>query len=587
MLTMDDSLSTYRGFKKLALAGLLAIIACILWELGWPLDNDEYKIIIIGLNLATIVHLIGVIGSYLTNKELRPPIRLLIFQVIGCLIILFLLTSEDSFDVEKLKQSELIRLIATIGLVIIPALVSLTHVFEWLIKRQGKAKPIMPPSMQFVASLVFIILSGAGLLLMPNSTFAGISFMDALFTSTSAVCVTGLSTINFSETFTTTGQVFVICLIQIGGLGVMTFAYFIAMIAGQGFSLKDHVLLKNLLDESNLNAAVKFVRSIVVLTLSIELMGAVFLYFSWQQFGDVINGKPLWWHAIFHAISAFCNAGFSTFHNGLMEQGIITCKSAQATIMALIAMGGLGFSIYYEIGTHVSKASQKKKPLSRIPWTPYFKLVLITTFILIVGGALTMGFIHHMNGGKDLGTSMWIGLFDSVSSRTAGVSITNMGDYLPSTAMVLCALMVIGGSPGGTAGGVRTTTIAIAAGEIMRILQGKQRVQFFRRSIERDVVDRCLVVLVMTGGWLGTMTLLCTYLRPDLSPLALFFENCSAFATVGLSLNLTPLLETPEKWIIITDMILGRAGIFLFFSALVGTPKPQHYHYPSVRIPLT
>lgn len=586
---MDDhssNLSTYRSFKRLGLAGLLAIIACVLWELGWPLDRQQYKIIIIGLNLSTIVHLIGIIGAYLANKEKRPPLRLLLFQIIGCLVILFLLTSEDSFDIAQLKQTELIRLTATIGLVVIPSLVSLTHVFEWLIKRQGKARPVMPPAMQFVASLVFIILFGSCLLMMPNSTYHGIDFIDALFTATSAVCVTGLDTVGFSETFTTTGQVFVICMIQIGGLGVMTFAYFIAMIAGQGFSLKDHILLKTLLDESNLNAAVKFVRSIVILTVCIELTGAVLLYFSWLPFGEVINGRPLWWHAGFHAISSFCNAGFSTFNHGLMEEGIVFCKAGQSVIMTLIVLGGLGFSIYYEAGTHMAKARQDKKSWRQIPWTPYFKLVIITTGILIVGGMLSMGVIHYLNG-KSLSDSLWIALFDSVSSRTAGFSITDMSQYLPSVAMILCALMVIGGSPGGTAGGVRTTTLAISAAEVLRILRGKKEVQFFRRSIERDVVDRCLVVLAMAGGWIGSTTLLCTFLQPDLDPLALFFENCSAFGTVGLSLKLSPQLIDSTKTIIIINMILGRAGIFLFFSALVGTARPQHYHYPSVRIPLT
>ena len=583
---MDDHLSTFRSFKRLGLAGLLAIIACVLWELGWSLGKEEYKIIIIGLNLSTIAHLIGVIGAFMSNKEKRPPLRLLIFQIIGCLVILFLLTSEDSFDIVKLKESELIRLTATIGLVVIPSLVSLTHVFEWLIKRQGKAKPVMPPAMQFVASFVCIIFSGACLLMMPNSTNHGIAFIDALFTATSAVCVTGLTTVNFAETFTITGQIFILCMIQIGGLGVMTFAYFIAMIAGQGFSLKDHILLKTLLDESNLNAAVKFVRSIVLLTVSIELIGAIILYFSWLPFGEVINGRPLWWHAIFHAISGFCNAGFSTFDHGLMEQGIHFCKMGQAVIMTLIVLGGLGFSIYYEAGTHMAKARHLRKSWRKITWTPYFKLVIITTGILIAGGMLTMGIIHNING-KPLSDAIWIGLFDSISARTAGFSITDMSLYAPSVIMILCALMVIGGSPGGTAGGVRTTTLAISAAEVLRILRGKKHVQFFRRSIERDVVDRCLVVLAMAGGWIGSMTLLCTFLQPDLDPLALFFENCSAFGTVGFSLNLSPQLIDSTKTIIIIDMILGRAGIFLFFSALVGIAKPQHYHYPSVRIPLT
>lgn len=214
----------------------------------------------------------------------------------------------------------------------------------------------MAPAMQFVASLGVVILAGTGLLLLPNSTYPGItlSFTDALFTSTSAVCVTGLNAVDFAHTFTPLGEMFTLALIQIGGFGIMTFAYFVAMVAGQGFSLRDRVLLTDLLDEDNLGAVVSFITTIVVSTLFIELCGAVLLYFSWEGKDINLMGEPLWWHSLFHSVSAFCNAGFSTFPMNLMEPGIRLCYSGQAVIMALIVCGGLGFGIYKEINSRLA-----------------------------------------------------------------------------------------------------------------------------------------------------------------------------------------------------------------------------------------
>ena len=220
---MDTARKRYNLFSRTSLVGLALMVACVLWELGWPLETAQYENIVMALNLATIAHLVGIIGAYVYCEEKRrPPLRLLIFQIIGCLVIFGLLVREDTLSPEKIKQGEVIRLVATIGLVLIPALVSLTHVFQWLIKRQGK--PVMPPALQFVVSLICAVLAGSGLLMLPNATHGDIPYLDALFTSASAVCVTGLSSVNFAEQFTLTGQIFVLCLIQIGGLGVMTFA---------------------------------------------------------------------------------------------------------------------------------------------------------------------------------------------------------------------------------------------------------------------------------------------------------------------------------------------------------------------------
>ena len=580
--------TTRSGFTKLAAVCIAILLGAVVWELGWPLTRAEHEWSRLIAAVATLGHLTGILGSYFRKEINRPSLRLLIFQIISCLMI-FLLIAREQQEAGYMRFTELSRLMITAGLIAIPTLMSLTRIFEWLVGKQKKGRPLMAPAMQFVASLGVVILAGTGLLLLPNSTYPGItlSFTDALFTSTSAVCVTGLNAVDFAHTFTPLGEMFTLALIQIGGFGIMTFAYFVAMVAGQGFSLRDRVLLTDLLDEGNLGAVVSFITTIVVSTLFIELCGAVLLYFSWEGKDINLMGEPLWWHSLFHSVSAFCNAGFSTFPMNLMEPGIRLCYSGQAVIMALIVCGGLGFGIYKEINSRLANRFFSKHRRLHMQWTPYFKLVMISTGILLAGGALAIFAVSSPHAAEPLGEHLWICLFDSVTARTAGFNISDYGRYLPAASLIMCGLMMVGGSPGGTAGGMRTTTCAIAGAEILRILRGRDHVEFFRRRIDQRTVARCVITVVVSCAWIGCFTVLICALEPSMSSLDIFFENCSAFATVGVSRGITPDLSGPSKYLLIVNMLSGRVGLFAFLIALAGTPTPRHYRYPSVKIPLT
>ena len=220
-------------------------------------------------------------------------------------------------------------------------------------------------------------------------------------------------------------------------------------------------------------------------------------------------------------------------------------------------------------------------------WTPYFKLVMISTGILLAGGALAIFAVSSPHAAEPLGEHLWICLFDSVTARTAGFNISDYSRYLPAASLIMCGLMMVGGSPGGTAGGMRTTTCAIAGAEILRILRGRDHVEFFRRRIDQRTVARCVITVVVSCAWIGCFTVLICALEPSMSSLDIFFENCSAFATVGVSRGITPDLSGPSKYLLIVNMLAGRVGLFAFLIALAGTPTPRHYRYPSVKIPLT
>ena len=271
----------------------------------------------------------------------------------------------------------------------------------------------------------------------------------------------------------------------------------------------------------------------------------------------------------------------------LMEPGIRLCYSGQAVIMALIVCGGLGFGIYKEINSRLVNRFLAKHRRLRMQWTPYFKLVMIATGILLAGGALSIFAVSAPHTSDPLGQHLWSCLFDSVTARTAGFNISDYSRYLPAASLIMCGLMVVGGSPGGTAGGMRTTTCAIAGAEILRILRGRDHVEFFHRRIDQRTVARCVITVVVSCAWIGCFTILICSLEPAMSSLDIFFENCSAFATVGVSRGITPNLSDPSKYLLIINMLAGRVGLFAFLIALAGTPTPRHYRYPSVKIPLT
>ncbi len=574
---------------KIVYGSIAVVFASLIYDLGWPIDSAQRIVVGAIYQSALVIHLLSLIWLFFCRKQTILSKRQLITQLILSTLILGVIHYGDIFAYQEDLFSKRQASLTLTGILIgIPLFSSISYLMEWL-AGGGVKKTSLPPALLFLLTLICLAFSGALLLLMPNCTFKhDLSFIDALFTSTSAVCVTGLSPINIHDTLTPLGQLVLLVLIQLGGFGIMTFAYFIAMMLGQGISLRDKVLIRDLLNEETLNSTTSFLRNLILFTFIIELTGAALLYLFWENIA-IPGDQPLFWHALFHAVSAFCNAGFSTFQDGLGSDFIVYNRAGEAVIMCLIVFGGLGFVIFKEFGQHIKHRFDGRRHHHKLRWTTHFSLATQTTFYLIAGGMLCI-FISSAStpafGSQPWTTTLWNSLFYSVSSRTAGFNIDNLAEYSSAAALVMCALMMIGGSPGGTAGGVRTTTFAVVLGELSRIVRGRRDVEFNGRSIAHEVVERSVAVVILSGAWVGATTMLCCYLEPGLSSLDLFFENVSAFTTTGLSRNLTPMLTAETKAVLILNMIAGRVGIFSFVLALAGTPSPRHYRYPSTKLPL-
>ncbi|MEX1048490.1 MAG: potassium transporter TrkG [Akkermansiaceae bacterium] len=436
------------------------------------------------------------------------------------------------------------------------------------------------PGLVLIGSFLFIILAGGLLLKMPRCVVPGesLSWLDAFFTSTSAVCVTGLTVQDTATFFSLTGQSVILLLIQLGGLGIMTLAFFAAVVLFEGLSLHDRLLLGKMIQENRLARIGRTLAFIVGMTFVCEGIGMVVLYSGMEAIADP---QARLFHSGFHAVSAFCNAGFSTFTDG-MASGVVSGNwTWQICIMALVVIGGLG-SLVNEDLSQWTMARLKKRLGKSVPQPRlrvHTRLVLLVTGSLIVAGAaLVLITEFHLGDGPENGGKIITAAFHSITARTAGFNTVPMAGLNPLTVQILMLLMIIGGSPGGTAGGLRTTVIAIGLAHLWNQLRiGRRGIVAFNRIIPQETGAQALGLIVLAGIWLGANFVLLQVLQAGsgVSETTLFFELISAFATVGLSLDLTPSLTEGGKALLIVNMFVGRIGLLTVMATFIRRdPRP-------------
>lgn len=442
----------------------------------------------------------------------------------------------------------------------------------------------LPPGALFILSFVLIIGIGTLLLLLPRAALLPLSFLDALFTATSAVCVTGLAVVDTGTAFTPLGKFIILVLIQVGGLGIMTLTTFFAIFFSGGISVRERLLMSALLSEENIGEISSILLRITVLTFSIEAAGAILLY--WMRGGTLFAFDPyLFYSSIFHSVSAFCNAGFSLYSNGLYEETIRNNYAYHSVIMILIILGGLGFTVISES----LRALQLWKPrMYRMQnrLSVFARLALLTAAILIVGGTASIYLLESSYSFRELGVAdaLFQSLFLSVTCRTAGFGIWPMEVLSAPTIFIMMLLMWIGASPGSTGGGIKTTTLAIAVLNIRNTLLDRNRLEIFFRHIAYESVRKAFTIILLSVFFIGVITILIMFIEPGRTPLDLMFEVVSAMGTVGLSRNITGLLGAGAKGLIIITMFVGRVGILTILYAFVRPVGEVHYKFPEENI---
>lgn len=424
-----------------------------------------------------------------------------------------------------------------------------------------------------------VITVGAFLLMLPFSGTSGgwDSPLVALFTATSAVCVTGHIVVDTGSHFSPIGQLILTALIQIGGLGYMTATTFLLLLLGRKIKLKEKVAVQQALDREGLHGIAAVLRSIIVATAVIELTGAVLLLFTFvPQYG---LGQGLWL-ALFHSVSAFNNAGFSLFPDNLV--GFQASLAVNLIITLLIILGGLGYEVVFEF--YLWTRDRYRRKLKRNVFSLNFKVAISTTVLLLVTGTLAIFFTERLNpatlGTMNLSTQLLSAWFQSVTTRTAGFNTIDIGKMSQAALAISIALMFIGANPGGTAGGIKTTTLRVLASCTKSILQGKEEVHLYERQVPLSLILKSVGVFMGSLLTVLIMTVLIAIADPEVPFINILFEVVSAFGTVGLSTGITAGLSGFSKLVLIATMYIGRVGILLLMAALLGDPSPSRIHYP-------
>lgn len=562
------------------LFGLLLVLVLI----GWPHSPGIEKFLILSTRIIAFFYGVLFLASFYKRPFEEEMSRLQRYAIpaVAVLIILSALFENvvsDWIHDEFPHLPVRLILLAVAGLQQVSLL--LINLPSWIPTLESSLLRRLNPGTILFGTFAMLVVLGSLLLKMPNATTDGITWIDALFTSTSAVCVTGLIVVDTATAFTPLGQGIILGLIQLGAFGIVTLTFFLAVVTGQGFSVASRVFLKDVLNLENLRSLRFAVFFLITFTLCIEAVGWAALHVLWSRSG--FSGADLWWASLFHSVSAFCNAGFSIFSLGLADPRAVSNYSLQGVIMALIILGGIGFPVLMEALSRAGPAWRGGSGPSR--FTLHFRLAVLTTAFLLIGGTLLLFLSHPGSAGESGFHRIWVALFNAITARTAGFNISDIAALSSAATAVMIFLMFIGGSPGGFAGGIKTTTFALSMLNLHRILLARRDVELFKRRIEESLCNRAFAVLLLSFMWILVATTLILFLQPEFLLLDTLFETVSAFSTVGLSRGITGELSTASKVIIVATMFVGRIGVMnFFFSLLVFPPKERRLRVPLERI---
>lgn len=531
---------------------------------------------------------ISILIRYFFNRK-NISLKVKIFDTLLFLLFSLLLLINVDFIRESINFPDFLNKMGWVYLAIF-----LYFIRELFALKLNLKRGILNPAQIFIISFLILIFIGSLLLLLPKATHSGISIIDALFTSTSAVCVTGLIVEDTGTFFTPFGQIIILILIQFGGLGIMTFAsYFSYFFRGQT-SYENQIMIKDMSNSEKIGEVFSVLKKIILLTFGIEAVGAIFIFFSTNP--DLFSSVPNHiFFSVFHSVSGFCNAGFSTLENSLYEPGFRFNYPLQLIIAALFILGGIGFPILFNLYKYlrywVIRKFQKISAPQRSKYVPWVlnlnsRIVLVTTASLLFGGSILFYLFEanntlaeHSGFGK-----LVTAFFGAATPRTAGFNSVDTSALNFSTIMIVFLLMWIGASPASTGGGIKTSTFAIATLNFLSLAKGKDRIEVFKREISQISIRRSFAIIALSLLVIGTAIFLIASFDSDKDLLNIAFEAFSAYSTVGLSVGITSSLSSPSKLVIIATMFIGRVSMLTLMIAILRNVKHLNYRYPSEEI---
>ncbi|MGM1429412.1 TrkH family potassium uptake protein [Sphingobacterium lactis] len=452
------------------------------------------------------------------------------------------------------------------------------------------------PTILFVVSFLGLIVLGAFLLMLPRTTLeAPLSFVDAFFMATSAVCITGLSVTDISTNFSVFGQSVIMALIQVGGLGIMTFTGFFGYFFSGGFSFKNQLMFGEILGENKLNSVISTLLTIIFITLLFEFIGAILIFFSLEGKHFDSIGERIFF-AAFHAISGFCNSGFTIVKDGINSDTYRFNYNFQLAVAAMFILGSFGFGTIFNLYTLVKERINalickfiKKQNYRHKPQVFTFnsRFVVLCNVIVIILATVSYYFLekdHSLMADKSAYGDWVTSIFMANSARSAGFNSVDINFVNIPTLIMIVTLMWIGVSPGSTGGGVKVTTIAIALMNIVALARGKESIEIFKRKIASESVNKAFAIILLSVLTITLSFILLNFADPEQQMIPLLFETVSAYTTCGLSLGITASLSATSKIILMFTMFVGRVGMLTLLVAFIKNTKNKSYIYPTEKI---
>ncbi len=585
----DSKEQVLHGLQITSLFVSLIVVILMVTSFGFPLDPEHKDVLIIIVKVSLWFYVLKYIASIIYSFQPLILLRETLFEG----VLMFFLTVNflsglffsQSILVFLSTQLEVFNL-TNFTIFFIQAYFLIIVLLEI-----GKAGALIKnirlnPQLMLILSFLILIGIGSVLLMMPEMTVQGgsMNFMDALFTSISASCVTGLIVVDTANFFTFKGHCIIMMLIQLGGLNIVSFASLFTIFSRRGVGIKHQRLIQDSFDSTSLSDSMRLLKRIFYFSFIIELVGFGSLYFSWHDAIDWASNSDKVFYSIFHSISAFNNAGFSLFSNGLNEELVRDSYSLHLVLVGLIFFGSIGFaSILDMFGIRQMRERIRK------PWKGYkleTKIALYSSLALLVLGTVVFYSLetNKVMEGMSSGEKWITSLFQSMTARTAGF---NTVDFSLLSVPMLCfylLLMFIGASSGSTGGGIKTSTFVLLIFSSISTLTGKKSMVIGKRKISMNLVNKAFSLFLFAVSIIFVGVFILTITEPDKALIDLVFEEVSAFATVGLSTGITSSLSTGGRIVIMISMFMGRVGLLTLAFALGQATKVARVEYPGAHI---
>lgn len=570
-------------FSGLSIAAAILSFALIVYVVGFPPSSENNAVQMIMMKSVFGFYLLNFFVRFLYTFEPRKFFKQTRLEWILLFLILIEATSSLLFNF-PLGENTLSLILGhnSTRLYLFLLLIFLLTLF---IINFAKASTFfefltLHPSTLFILSFILLISIGTGALMLPAMHYGSASFLVSLFTSTSACCVTGLTVVDTATYFTLKGKITIMILIQLGGLSIISFATFFASLFNKGLGLKHTTLMADYYSSDSILSAKYLLRQIIITSLLIESIASIFLFFEFGYYTDFPSLKNQIFTAVFHSVSAFNNAGFSTYTGNLYDPVIRHAVALHLTIGLIIFFGSLGFSTIQELFNPVAIRERSQRKWRKISISS--KIALYSSLWLIALGALIFYFYEKDNALAEftLGEKIAESIFMSITPRTAGFNAMDYGAIKIPTLIVTVFLMFVGASSGSTGGGIKTSTFALLFVSAWASVRGKKNIELFKHSIAWELLNKAFSILLFSATFcLACWLVLCT-IDPEIDAMKLLFEEVSAFGTVGLSTGITAQLSAPSKYIIIVSMFVGRVGTITLALALSSQVTSTRYKYP-------